>query len=250
VRWSALPDSAARDAKAASAMTRRAAAGFLIAGLAGGAYFAMGRNSKAYATAVGQQLSVPLGDGGRLQLNTDSRVELGARSARLLRGEALFTLGKDRSEPFVVRAGDHEVRSTAGVFDLRSGEHTTRLLVMEGEVSLRDPGRVEMALAAGSAATLGTGAPVVRRQALEELNRSLSWRFGAISLAGEPLSEAVEEFNRYNASKMAVTDPAVRDLRVGGYFQANDPVAFAKAVELTFGVRAVSREGVLTFVAG
>jgi transmembrane sensor len=255
IRWSALPDPPALEAKTGPDMTRRAAAGLLVAVLAGGAYVAMGRNSRAYATAVGQQMSIPLSQGGRLQLNTDSRVQLAARSAHLIRGEALFTIGQGRVDPFTVRAGEHEVQSSAGVFDLRSDARALRLLVMEGEVRLRSRSgpqaqRLNMALPAGSAVALGAGAPTVRHETLDELTRSLSWRFGAISLAGEPLWEAVDEFNRYNDSKMAVSDPALRDLRVGGYFQANDPVAFAKAVELTFGVRAVARDGVLTFVAG
>lgn len=259
LRWSALSDPSDAPARSVPAFTRRAAAGLLIAGLAGGgAYFGLGRDSKAYATAVGQQMSVPLGEGRRIDLNTDSRVELGPgavpHSARLTGGEALFTLGRGRTEPFTVKVDRHELQAVGGVFDLRSNAQSVRIMVIDGSVRLRGAPagggpRFDLTLPAGSQTEIGASGPKTRRESPEDLNRRLSWRLGAISLAGEPLFEAIEEFNRYNASKMAVTDPALRDLRVGGYFQANDPTAFAKAVELTFGVRAVDRAGILTFVA-
>lgn len=261
LRWSAPLGSVPAPAKSRPAFTRRAAAGLVLAGLAGGAYLGFGRTSKAYATAVGQQMSIPLGEGGRLELNTDSRVELAGgdnpRFARLAYGEALFTLGRRRAESFIVKVEGHKLQAAAGagVFDLRRDAGSVRILVMEGQVRLSGAPagggpRFELTLPAGSQTAIDANGPRTRRETPDDLNRRLSWRLGAISFAGEPLSEAVEEFNRYNASKMAVTDPALRDLRIGGYFQANDPAAFAKAVELTFGVRAVDRAGVLTFVAG
>lgn len=256
--WTAIPGAAPAPRPTAAPLTRRAVAGLGVAALiGGGAFLATGRGSKAYATALGQQMNVPLGEAGSLQLNTSSRVDLSQsappREARLVYGEALFTIGKARAAPFTVRVDDHELRASSGVFDLRSESDLIRILVTEGEVRLRGKARAggafDLHLPAGSDARIDVNGPSLHRQSVEELNRSLTWRFGAISLAGEPLSEAVDEFNRYNISKMAVVDPAVGALRIGGYFEANDPVAFARAVELTFGLGTVQRDGVLYFVA-
>ena len=42
----------------------------------------------------------------------------------------------------------------------------------------------------------------------------------------EPLSAIVTEFNRYNRSRLIITDAALNDKRLSGVFDANDPDEF------------------------
>ncbi len=68
--------------------------------------------------------------------------------------------------------------------------------------------------------------------------RKLSWTAGRLSFQGEPLSEAVAEFNRYNRRHLVVADPSIVEISFGGNFRATDPESFVETLEHSFGVRA------------
>lgn len=70
-------------------------------------------DSGEFATARGERRTVRLADGTSVTLNTDSAIRVGYvadhRRIRLLRGQALFEVAKDRHRPFVVQAGARQV---------------------------------------------------------------------------------------------------------------------------------------------
>jgi|GEM_PF-233211 len=113
--------------------SRRAMAGWaLAAGVAGVAGFLSWQRmapSTEYATGVGEQSAVQLADGSVITLNTSSRVSVrlsgGQRRVEILRGQANFEVAKDPSRPFIVRAGNGEVRALGTAFDVyERGEDT------------------------------------------------------------------------------------------------------------------------------
>src|SRR5262249_31093929 len=122
-----LPIGAA--APSARAVTRRhvVLGGPIAAGLA--ALGAAGRivvrclDDGRYRTSIGEMRVVPLSDGSVISLNTDSEVVIAysdaRRSIQLIRGEALFDVSKDPLRPFVVRAGEMEVRAVGTSFTVR-----------------------------------------------------------------------------------------------------------------------------------
>jgi hypothetical protein len=55
------------------------------------------------------------------------------------------------------------------------------------------------------------------------VERKLAWTAGNISFYGETLTEGVQEFNRYNRRHIAIADPAIAQMKVGGSFEANEP---------------------------
>lgn len=82
-----------------------------------------------------------------------------------------------------------------------------------------------------------------------ELERALSWRFGSIILVGETLEQAATEFNRYNARQIAVADPAIASLRLGGYFNARDVDSFVEVPTVTYALDATA-EGITVSLRG
>jgi len=225
-----------------------AAAVALTLGAAGAAAVWTGGSSKAYATAIGERRVVVLTDGSRVELNTDTRLEVRmtpiGRRARLLKGEALFEVNPDRRRSFVVAAKDDEVRSErAAAFNVRVSPQAVKVLVVDGAVEVRgrtgpDGERFSSRLSAGALGVYGPAGPSARTTTTGETERALSWRYGAIVLSGEKLSEAAAEFNRYNAKRLVVADPAIADLRLGGYFKQRDVEGFARALESSFDVKA------------
>jgi transmembrane sensor len=69
-----------------------------------------------------------------------------------------------------------------------------------------------------------------------ELDRTLAWREGKLSFAGETLVEASQRFARYSAVRIVV-DSSLADERITGLFAANDPRGFAKAVAVSLHAR-------------
>jgi transmembrane sensor len=74
------------------------------------------------------------------------------RRLRLTRGEAHFTVAKNRARPFTVNAGGVDVRAVGTVFNVRLRSAAVEVLVTEGKVMLGDePGERPHPTDAGSA---------------------------------------------------------------------------------------------------
>jgi transmembrane sensor len=95
----------------------------------------------AYRTAVGGLEAVPLRDGSKVTLNTDTdvRIELSPSERRvdLRRGEAFFDVAHDATRPFVVRAGDKRVVAVGTKFSVRRDGNEMWVVVTEGMVRRR-----------------------------------------------------------------------------------------------------------------
>ncbi len=191
-------------------------------------------------TSVGEIRQVPLEDGSTVLLNTDSSmsVRLGARrrTVRLDRGEGLFKVAKDRARPFVVETDLGRVTAVGTAFSVRRHPDRIDVVVTEGVVEVGGHGRGSAVarLGAGSRAMLSkTGALQVSRLNPEDVARNLAWENGSVSLAGDTLQAAANEFNRYNQKKIVV-HPALAHETVVGWFEAKDPAGFARAAAVSF----------------
>lgn len=252
-----LDDAPARPVRAWRDPWRIAAAAVLCVAVGGGAVL-WGGGSTAYATAVGERRVVVLGDGSRLELNTDTRVQVRmtptGRRVKLLKGEALFDVRPDEHRPFTVQADRDEVRAVGTAFSVRLDRAAVKVLVVEGEVEVNGqagPGERPFTarLPAGHVGAYGVNGAESRAAAAGETTRTLQWRYGAIELAGETLDEAVAEFNRYNVKQMVVSDRAAGALRLGGYFQQRDVEGFARALRSSFDVQVTDTGQTITIAS-
>ncbi len=93
-----------------------------------------------YATVVGQQKTVVLGDGSVVELNTNTQLEVhytqGFRDIYLLQGEAHFTVAKEPDWPFRVRAGNGQVKAIGTAFSVYLDGQSIDVTVTEGKVGL------------------------------------------------------------------------------------------------------------------
>jgi len=228
---------------------------FWAGGMAAGAALALGggallRRDSRLTTTVGEVRRVPLQDGSVATINTDSALSLGfepqTRRIALGKGEAWFQVAKDSARPFVVEAGLVRVMAVGTAFSVRRRNGAEEVIVTEGVVQAWRadvPGR-RLTLRAGERARIASqGAPWTRVEQKAALEQSLAWREGEIVLSGQPLAQAVAEFNRYNEVKLAVDDPALADQTLVGRFDANDPEGFAQAVGIALRTPVVQVEG-------
>ena len=96
-------------------------------------------SGSAYVTGKGEQRLVRLDDGSRVSMNSDSRmrVEFGAGERRiwLEKGEAFFDVAHDAEVPFVVVAGQRQVRALGTAFVVRYEGLRTAITLVEGKVT-------------------------------------------------------------------------------------------------------------------
>jgi transmembrane sensor len=212
----------------------RAVAALLVAGTAAGAlwYFSTD-HADSYRTQIGALTTVPLSDGSKVTLNTDSQihVELSPtmRRVKLDQGEAFFEVSKDGARPFVVEIADKRVIAVGTQFSVRREHNDIRVLVTEGRVWIERRTADKAAqtqLAAGSEARTSQTAVLIDRPAPAQVEQLLSWRTGYIIFRDTPLADAVADFNRYSARKIYIEDPAIAGIRIGGNFRSGDADAF------------------------
>ena len=105
-------------------------AGALAAGVAAVLLLAPLRSGERHTTAIGEQVTVRLDDGSKIQLNTDSELSVRFSKAErrlvLERGQAFFDVAHDPARPFVVDAGKASVRALGTRFDVRRGDGERR----------------------------------------------------------------------------------------------------------------------------
>lgn len=197
---------------------------------------------EAIETALGEVRTVPLSDGSRATLNSGSRVTVAmndeARTVSLERGDAWFEVRKDSVRPFVVEAGEARIRAVGTAFAVRRSTEGAFVEVTEGVVdiwSTAHPSERLRAQAGARVALDGAAAPELVESSPAAIERSLAWRQGQLSFAGDTLESAVDQFNRYNAVPIVIADDRLRGRRMVGRFGTNQPVAFARAAAGMFG---------------
>lgn len=197
-----------------------------------------------YTTRLGEQKVATLEDGSRIALNTDTEVDVRyapeERRVRLDRGEAMFEVAPNTARPFIVTAGDKQVRALGTSFIVRRSGAGVVVTLLEGKVSVTDvrPSRAAARpaiLAPGERFTASADAPsTIDRPAIDAVT---AWRRGQAVFADTPLSAAVAELNRYGGPRIAVEDPHLASLRISGVFATNDTAEFASAIASLHGLR-------------
>ena len=234
--------------------------------LAGGALAASGvagvvgleamMGARRYQTARGEVRLVPLADGSVVTLNTATEVAVkfsdDRRNVKLIDGEALFNVAKNPQRPFIVDAGDVQVKVVGTSFTVRKlPGQATQVLVREGvvEVLRQDHAEIDAApvrLIANQRAVAAAGAPIKPLE-LEPaaVERQLVWNEGMISFEGASLNDAAKEFARYSDPRIVIDDPGIADETITGLFSADNPAGFAKAVALSLNIEAHAEDGVI-----
>lgn len=140
-----------------------------------------------YATTIGERLAVTLDDGSQVTLDTQSELKVafskGERDVRLLRGQALFEVAKDRARPFVVAVRNRRFVAVGTAFDVRLDADRISVTMVRGVVRVERGTSTGASAAApagrGMNATLGLVRPDTSRgahRALDAIHNGLSGR--------------------------------------------------------------------------
>jgi transmembrane sensor len=182
-----------------------------------------------------------LADGSVAEVNHGGRLELAfdaaERRVRLREGEVHLTVAKDATRPFLVEAGGVTVRALGTAFSVRRDRDSVEVIVTEGRVQIESPGGAPAPVAAGERARVEPGErPVIAAAEPAAVARELAWRAVRLEFEALPLEAVIVEFNLRNARQLAIGDAAAARVKVAGTFRADEPEAFARLLEASFGI--------------
>jgi transmembrane sensor len=197
-----------------------------------------------HVTAAGQREVVALADGSRVQLSSDSAIDIRysaeVRRIRLVRGEAYFDVIHDAQRPFVVDAGDDAVHDIGTAFSVR--------LEGDGVVVVVERGAVEVT---------GSAAPVMlepnqrvrygkgRNARVEPANivEDLAWTSGRLILEDRSLREVADELNRHFTSSVVLLGGEIGVRRINAVVDLDHIDAWLDALQDSQGVRVTRLPG-------
>lgn len=203
-----------------------------------------------------------LQDGSTVDLNRGAVVTVNytadLRRITLVRGEALFTVAKNPSRPFVVAAGGVDVRALGTAFNVRLAAAAVEVLVTEGQVAVGATAAPDGAaapaaavrasiplLAAGQRATVsrqGSAGPEIVAVTREESDRLLAWQPQLLDFSAAPLERVVAELNRRNRVQFVIADPELAAMPIIASFRSDKVDGFAQFLAASPGVQ-VERRG-------
>lgn len=237
-----------------------ALAASIVAVLTAALVWQLSHTETSYRTPVGGNASIPMEDGSRVTLNTDSEVRLAVtdteRNVHLERGEAYFEVARDPDRPFVVDAGRQRIVAVGTAFSVRRDGEDVRVVVTDGRVRIEegeggsapDTGPASAGdkpqtflLEAGAVARADGAGVLVQEKSLAEVQEALSWRSGMVVFRNVDLAEAVAEFNRYNERKIRIEDPEIAGIRLSGKFRPGNFNSFVHLLEDGFPIEVQQR---------
>ncbi|MEO7207466.1 MAG: FecR family protein [Steroidobacteraceae bacterium] len=231
--------------------SRRAAVALTAAVLLASAaviFLDRGKFNATYTTGIGEQRTVQLMDGSTVELNARSTIQVHLtaeqRDVILLEGQALFRVAKDKQRPFVVRAGDAQVRAVGTEFDVYKKQTATVVTVVEGRVETYDeldsPGTAAIVLSAGEQLTVLPH--VVTKPTRTDTAVATAWVQKRLIFEETPLSDVAEEFNRYNRRPLIIDDHELGNLKISGVYSSTDPASLINFLRNQNSIQVVETE--------
>jgi len=181
---------------------------------------------KTLQTVAGEQKTQSMPDGSLIAVNVATavsyKVHEGERSVTLSEGEAAFSVAPDASAPFVVRAGDFEVRAVGTAFNIKQRDGVIQVSVSEGKVTIC---RADSQSGSDVLATLAAGQRLEFASAFSPDSfkaapvsvppeQVAEWRMRIVTYENAPVRAVIEDFNRYFDRKLLAEDPELLSRQV------------------------------------
>lgn len=220
---------------------RRAFVGFAVAAGASwlairpplGLWPSLGDLAANYRTGTGEQRQIALSSRVTVEMNTQTRVDTiasnDAQGIELVSGEAEIDAAApvpgrvEPLRPVTVLAGRGRLQAAVARFNVRRADGQVCVTCLSGTVSLEHP---------GGRRTLNSDEQVsyderrVEAVARADMGTVTAWRRGVLVFNDVPLSDVVEQINRYRPGKVILRNPALGENRM----QAQFPIARVDSV--------------------
>lgn len=222
------------------------AAGLAVAAAAGLIVWNMPGPLQTYDTAPGERRVVTLSDGSTVTLNGGSHITVRMspkeRRIEMAEAEAVFDVAKNPNRPFLIGAGDRQVRVVGTQFNVLRHDGEVKVTVNRGVVEVRPAD----ATSGPALARLEKGSSLAHREgqtgdrvAAADPQAAMAWTEGRLVFQGQSLEEVARTLNRYVSTPIVVDRaaaalPVTATLNIGpedqmlGALAAFLPVEFRK----------------------
>lgn len=210
-------------------------------------------------TAVGENRTLALSDGSQVTLGGGTILNTSftdrTRRMTLLRGEAFFTVAKDKARPFVVEAGDATITAVGTEFNVRRAPDRTVIAVVEGRVRVStvslpspmtwvraaSPQHAPLRLDAGQQAIVDQDG-VQSTSRLADPSTATAWQSGQFAFREEPLRNVLEDVNRYSVKPIVIDDASgnadIGDILISGTVLSDSVPGWIASLEGAFDLQA------------
>lgn len=226
---------------------------------------AQGRIEQSFAGDAAAVRSLTLPDGTLVQLDRGSVIDVHfdgrLRRIEVVRGNALFDVGKDPKRPMLVNVGGHVLQDIGTVFDVRREAAGDTLTVISGrvrvlsvpdaslkglDVAMLDSDAVAD-LTAGQQISLG--AAMVGAKQPAQIAKVTAWLPADIRFQHETIGNVARRFNAYTIKPLVIENPRIAGERISGIFHADNPQAFAAYLATLPDVRVIEESDRVRIVA-
>lgn len=188
-------------------------------------------------TATGERKRLSLAEGGSLQLNTATAVDVNLAQRRISLVEGELALNVPGTTAMTVHTRYGELRVSQAEVCVRQLAAGCLVSVLKGAVEVRDLNGQMASLQGGQqaplkASGLGTWAPFDVLQ--------LGWRDGVLTAQNQALGDFLRELERYRPGVLR-WEPSLESLRVTGSFRLDDTDRILNLLASTLGLEVQAR---------
>ena len=221
-----------------------AAAGYLIVRPPLGLWPSLEELSADYRTGKGELRKIAVAPNVSLELNTQTSIAL--RSApnetriELISGEASVTATRSSAKPFVLLAANGQISAVEADFNARCLDGVVSVTCLNGLVDVAHGSSTVQLRKAQQVSYSPAG---IEASVQVDPGQVTAWQAGLLIFRDRPLSDVVDEVNRYRSGKIIITNADLRRRMVNGTFQINKLGDFVPQVQQLFGAQARSLPG-------
>ncbi|WP_286232508.1 FecR family protein [Thalassotalea sediminis] len=175
-----------------------------------------------YTTPIGESRIVRLSDDSTIAIASGSAISVNytetKRSIELLKGEALFTVSKNKIKPFVVTYKGRIAQALGTAFNVKESQGDMHVQVLEGTVKVASIANSNLSK---KILTAGQGISVNQNGSMSDVSRhtnstQMGWQKGRLSYVNVALSSVVYDISRYVPLHIYIQDKSVADMRFTG----------------------------------
>ena len=201
----------------AAAVVIFAALGFLL--------FTMFGNNEQQLVASKSVVAGTLADGSKITLNQNStlvypkKFDDDQRKVKL-NGDAFFEVAKNPEKPFIIEAGETQIKvlGTSFYVDARPGQNQVEVTVKSGRVALIAPDQSQVILTAGQKGIFIKNEKDLYKEENPDENY-LAWKTGLIRFENTELGQVAKVLNRTYGVHITLQNRALENCRITANFE-------------------------------
>jgi transmembrane sensor len=190
-----------------------------------------------YRTGVGEQRQLVATDGISIKMNTRtslSFVDKAKREVELISGEASFTTPAGAASPVAVVAAGGRVAALKGRFNVRLRGAGACVTCLSDQVQVDYRGR---SVTLWPRQQVSYGGDTLGAVVTVDPTAVLAWQQGLMIFSMTPLSDVIQELNRYRTGYIVLLNASLAQSPVNGRFRIDRPDEALMQIEQAFGVR-------------